>query len=423
MDTLQLENHIKESIREYFKIKEFKNNYKVPLSESTILVEDIIEAVDSLLNLRLTMSDKVRKFEEEWAAYNNTKHSILLNSGTSANFLALSILTNKTLKNRMNRGAEVITSPVTFPSSVFPIPQNGLVPVFVDVDLETMNIDPSKIETAITPKTKAILPVHFMGMPCDMKAIMEIAEKHDLFVIEDACEAHGAQVDNKKVGTFGDMGTHSFFFSHHIATGEGGSIITENETYAELAHCLKSYGWVRNMRKKDELSNKYRSVIDPRHLYVNIGYNLKPTEITAALGLHQISKIEEVIDHKRNVARQLNAKLSEFEDVLFLPHDKTGTKHTYLGYPIVIRSEASFDKFDMMNYLEKNSIETRQLEAGNMLQQPSIALFKHRVVGEIKNSKTIMRGGFFIGDHMGMDKEQIEYITTTISNFIESRPR
>jgi CDP-4-dehydro-6-deoxyglucose reductase, E1 len=406
-------------IIDYFKVNKFEHKYKVPLAESTIMGEDVVEAVDSLLNLKLTMGEKVKKFENMWAEYNGVKYCVLLNSGTSANFLALSTLTNPMLRNRMTIGNEVITTPVTFPSSVFPIAQLGLVPTFVDVDLESMNIDPSNIEAAITNNTKAILVVHFMGRPCDMKTIMDIANEHNLFVIEDACEAHGAEVDGKKVGTFGDMGTFSFFFSHHISTIEGGSIITNNEEYIELLHCLKAYGWVRNMKNKDEFIKKYGNYIDPRHLYVNMGYNFKPTELTAALGLNQISRLEDIIAHKRKVAKYLNKHLAEFEDFLILPKEKKGTRHAYLGYPIVIKPNAGFNKFDMMNYLESNGIETRQLEAGNVLQQPSISLFKHKVVGKIKNAEIIMQGGFFIGNHHGIDKEKMDYIVNVISDFIK----
>jgi CDP-6-deoxy-D-xylo-4-hexulose-3-dehydrase len=419
MDSENQANQIKKMTLDYFKSKKFTNKYKVPLAASTIVGEDVVEALDSLLNLKLTMGKKVKKFEEAWAKYNNVKHSILLNSGTSANFLALSALMNPLLKNKMVRGNEVVTSPVTFPSSVFPIAQLGLVPTFVDVNLESMNMDASKIEDALTDNTKAILAVHFMGYPCDMKDIMDIAREHNLFVIEDVCESHGAQVNGKKAGTFGDMGTFSFFFSHHISTIEGGSVITNNDEYAELVHCLKAYGWIRNLRNKEELSKKYGKTVDPRHLYVNLGHNLKPTELTAALGLHQIERIEDIIAHKRKVVEYLNKNLAEFEDLIILPHEKTGTRHTYLGYPIVIRPDAGFNKFDMMNHLENQGIETRQLEAGNMLQQPSIDLYKYRVVGDTKNAEIIMNGGFFIGNHGDIGKEELDYILTVFSSFLK----
>ncbi len=416
---------IKKLIYEYFKIKKFKHKYRIPLAVSTIEAEDIIEAIDSFLNLKLTMGEKTKLFEEKWSRYLGTKYSILVNSGTSANLLALSILSNPVLGDRrIKQGEEVITTPVTFPSSVYPIVQIGATPVFVDVDLETLNIDPYQIEKAISDKTKAILPVHFMGNPCEMKHIMEIAEKHDLYVVEDVCESHGCEVNGRKCGTFGDMGTFSFFFSHHISTIEGGSVVTNNDLYDEIGRVLRSYGWIRTLReeRRREIISRFKH-IDPRHLYVNIGYNFKPTEINAALGLHQIDRLESIIEAKRRNAEYLIRELSSIkglEDYIILPKERKGARHVWLGFPIVVKPDAPIDKFYVMDFLEKHGIETRQLEAGNVLEQPSSSLYRYRVVGEVKNSRVIMRGGLFFGNYHTMTKEDLNYIVGVFEKMIKT---
>ncbi len=418
-DTNLMANEIKKMIYQYFELKKFQHGkYRIPLAIPTFDGHDMMEVVDSLLSSKLTMGEKVAKFEELWAQYLDVGHSILVNSGHSANFLALATLSNPALPNRIRPGDEIITTPVTFPSSVYPIVHTNSVPVFVDVDLKTFDIDPNKIEDAITEKTKAILPVHFMGNPCEMEIIKELSDKHSLFLIEDTCESHGAEVNGKKAGTFGDIGTFSFFFSHHICTIEGGSMITNNDDYAELGKTLRSYGWIRNLRDKEKIAAHYKN-IDPRHLYVNIGFNFKPTEITAAIGMHQIDRIEEIIKQKGENAQYLIKNLDEFGDYFILPEERKGTRHTWLGFPLVVRPDASFDKLDVMNFLEEHGIETRQLEAANMLQQPSIKYYKHRIVGSMTNAEIIMRGGFFIGNYHKMSKEDLDYIINTFSDFFK----
>lgn len=418
-DTDSIANEIKKLIYQYFELKKFQHKYKIPLAVPTFDSEDIWEAVESLLSSNLTMGKKVANFETLWAQYLNIKHSILINSGHSANSLALAILSNPSLSNRIQPGDEVITTPVTFPSSVYPIIQIGAIPVFVDVDLDTLNINPEKIEDAITEKTKAIFPVHFMGNPCEMDIITEITSTRNLFLIEDVCESHGAEFKGKKAGTFGDIGTFSFFFSHHICTIEGGSLVTNNEEYDEICRTLRSYGWIRNLREKEKIASEYKH-IDPRHLYVNIGFNFKPTEITAALGMHQIKKIEDIIKHKRDNASYLIKNLQEFEEFVILPEEREGTRHTWLGFPLLVRPGSPFDKFDMMNFLENHGIETRQLEAGNMLQQPSIKYYRHKIVGDTRNAEIIMHGGFFFGNYHTMKKEDLDYIINILSDFFKN---
>jgi len=252
--------------KEYFssKAKEsfIPGKSKIPLNVPSYGWEEACEAIESILTTWVTMGKKVKQFEDMYAQYVGVPYAVMVNSGSSANLLAMSILTNPTLKNRIEPGDEVITPAVTWVTTVYPIINVGAVPVLVDVDLETFNISPEEIEKAITSRTKAIMPVHLVGNPCDIKRVMEIAKRHNLFVIEDACEATGAEIDGQKVGSFGDLATFSFFFSHHITTIEGGMVMTSNEELAELAKALRVFGWVRDLRDRDKIAARYKD-IDP----------------------------------------------------------------------------------------------------------------------------------------------------------------
>ena len=391
-------------------------NFRIPLAAPTITPEDIEEAIDSLRALQLTMGKKTKLFEAAWAKYVGVKDSVLTNSGTSAEDLAFYTLREA---GKLKPRDEVITSPVTFPSSVNAILHAGAVPVFIDVDLETLNFDERQIWEGVGEKTKAILPVHFMGNPCDMDQVMEAANEYKLSVIEDCAESHGAMVGDRKVGSFGDMGIFSFFFSHHISTIEGGSVVSDDDEYLMIARSLRSYGWIRALTdsQRESLAGRYSS-IDPRHLYINTGYNFKPTEINAAIGLHQIERIESIIEAKRRNAQYLIKHLSQvprFEEEFILPRERKGTRHSWLGFPLVAKRQS---KFQVMGFLEKNGIDTRQLEAGNMLQQPSATKYEYREIGSLPNARLVMKGGLFFGNYHTMSNEDLDYVVGVFEDFI-----
>ena len=239
-------------------------------------------------------------------------------------------------------------------------------------------------------------------------------------MIEDACEAHGAEYFGKKVGSFGDMATFSFFFSHHIATIEGGMLVTNNEYYAELAKALRAFGWIRDLKEKDEPARNYPN-IDPRFLFINLGFNIRPTEIQGAMGLHQIKKLDRFIEIRRENARYWGKRLGQYSDYLLLPQEKKGFKHVYFGYPITIKQEAPFTRRQLTEYLEQKGIETRPIMAGNITEQPVINLIEHRKVGNLRNSAFIMRKSFFFGNHHMIDKQRREYIADCIIEFIENK--
>ena len=266
------------------------------------------------------------------------------------------------------------------------------------------------------------MPVHLLGNPCDMKSIMDIANKRNLFIIEDSCEAHGAEFNSKRAGSFGDLATFSFFFSHHITTIEGGMVLTDNEEYAEMARALRVFGWVRDLKDKDKIAGSYKD-IDPRFLFINIGYNLRPTEIQGAFGIHQIKKLDKFIELRRQNARFWTENLERYSDYLWLHKERAGAKHVWFGYPITVNPKVPFTRKELVDFLEKKNVETRPIMSGNMDEQPVMKLFNYRKVGDLPNSKLIMQNSFFFGNHHGIDKEEREAILGYIEEFVSSKTK
>lgn len=393
---------------------------RIPLNIPSFGHEEILEALDSLLSTNVTMGRKVRQFEEMFAEYVGVKNAVMVNSGSSANLLALSILTNPALKGRLQPGDEVITPALTWATTVFPIQNVGAVPVLVDVGLETLNLIPAEVEKAITPRTRAIMPVHLLGNPCDMDGIMAIARRHRLLVIEDACEAHGAEYRGRKVGSFGDLATFSFFFTHHISTIEGGMLVTDNEEYADLARALRVFGWIRDLKQRDTIAERYPD-IDARFLFTNTGYNLRPTEIQGAFGIHQIGKLEGYIEARRENAQYWQERLRAFEEFVLLHAEAEGTRHVWFGTALTVKPNAPFDRTEFVDHLEALGVETRPIMAGNISEQPAMQFFPYRQVGELPNARFIHRNSFFFGNHHGVGAAEREAIADYIREFIQEK--
>ena len=389
---------------------------RIPLSVPTYGSEEVIEALESLMSTWVTMGKKVGTFEQMFADYLGASHSTMVNSGSSANLLALSALTSPAFTDPIKPGDEIITPTVTWATTVFPIANVGATPVLVDVGLESFNIDPEAVERAITPRTRAILLVHLLGNPCEMDALKDIAGRHNLYLIEDSCEAHGAEYMGQKVGTFGDVSTFSFFFSHHISTIEGGMIVTDNKEMSELIRSLRVFGWVRELENRDELAKKYEE-IDHRFLFVNNGYNFRPTEIQGAFGMHQMPRLEPFIDGRRENAAYWTKHLGEFSDYLILPEEAPGTRHVWFGYPVTVRPEAPFSRKDLVLFLESRGLETRPIMAGNIAEQPAMGLVPHRVDGPLDNARKIQRQSFFFGNHQAIGEEERDAVVNYFKDF------
>ena len=392
----------------------------IPLNVPSFGWEEVTEALDSLLSSRTTMGPKVRRFEERFAEYIGVRHAVMVNSGSSANLLALSVLANPALQGHLQPGDEVITPALTWATTVFPIINVGALPVLVDVDPHTFNIDPREIERAITPRTRAVMPVHLLGNPCDMDRITAIARRHNLLVIEDCCEAHGAEWRGSRVGAFGDIGTFSFFFTHHISTMEGGMLLTNSDEYADLARTLRVFGWVRDRSDAETVAGRYPE-IDPRFLFTNVGYNLRPTELQGAFGIHQIDKLDAFIEARRENARYWHEALRPYSAYLLAHKEAPDTRHVWFGFPLTVRPDAPFRPSELIAHLEARGVETRPIMAGNISEQPAMRLLPHRTSGHLPNARYIHRNAFFFGNHHGIGPAQREAIAGYITEFIEER--
>ena len=407
-----LQQHFENSREEFIPGKT-----KISIASPTYGFAEVNEALDSLLSTWVTMGKKVKKFENSFGRYIGSKYSVMVNSGSSANLLALSILTNPKFSKRIEAGSEVLTPAVTWATTLFPIVNVNLVPSIIDVGLEDFNLDVDKLRKSITKKTKAIMPVHLLGNPANMKEIIDIAKEYDLFVIEDSCEAHGAEFNNKKIGSFGDISTFSFFLSHHISTIEGGMLLTKNEEIFELAKSMRIFGSIRDQKNKKQIAKK-NPELDPRFLFDSLGYNIRPTEIQGAFGIHQIKKLEKFIKIRTCNANFWNKKLAKFSNYLLLHSQRPNTRHAWFAYPITVRSPAPFSRDQLVNFLEKKNIETRPIMAGDITKQPAINLVKKKINRPLNNSKLIHSNSFFIGVHQGIGKIQRDYVVSVFEEFM-----
>jgi CDP-4-dehydro-6-deoxyglucose reductase, E1 len=392
---------------------------RIPLTVPTYGAEEVMESLESLLSTWVSMGKKVKRFEEMFARYLGTRHAVMVNSGSSANLLAMSVLTNSMIHDSIPPGSEVITPAVTWVTTVYPIVNAGCIPVLVDVELESYNVKPEAVESAVTSKTKAVVPVHLLGNPCKIDAIEKTARENGLFVLEDSCESTGADFHGKKVGTFGDMGTFSFYLSHHISTIEGGMVVTDDDEKYECLKAMRAFGWVRDLSEAKRYAGENQG-IDSRFLFLTRGFNFRPTEIQGAFGMHQIGKLERFIDLRRRNASYWNKRLGNYRDVLVLPHEDQETRHVYFGYPITIRRDAGFTREEITQELEKKGIETRPIMAGNVAEQPVAKQIPCRIAGDLENSKLIMRNSFFFGNHNGIGLAERKYIAGCIMQFIDS---
>lgn len=382
---------------------------RIPLNVPTYGAAEVIEALDSLMSTWVTMGKKVKAFEEMWAGYIGQSHGIMTNSGSSANLLALTVLGLKSKD-------QVITPALTWSTTIFPIAQAGALPVLVDVQRDSYNIDPQAIEDAINPRTRVIMVVHLLGNPCNMDAIMDIADRHNLIVLEDCCEAHGAEYHGKKVGSFDELSTYSFFFSHHISTIEGGMVLTGASAWADDIRSLRAHGWVREMSNRDEIAAENPSV-DPRFLFATPGYNFRPTEIGGAFGIHQLPRLEGLVELRRENAAYFNRVLADYQDYLTLPSEAPETRHSYFAYPITVNEQAPFTKKELQDYLESRGLETRPIEGGNMAIQPAMKYVPHLGM-KLDNAQYINDNGFFFGNHQGIGEEQREAIVSYFREFM-----
>lgn len=395
------------------------NRPVVRLHEPSFGAAEVSAMVEQSLSTFVTMGKQVRAFEEQAAKYFDAKYCVMNNSGSSANLLAVAALANPAWKHSLKPGDEVIVPALSWATTVWPLIQHQLVPVFVDCDLSTYNFDMQKLEAAITTRTRAIMLVHVYGNPCDMDAIMALAKKYRLYVIEDTCESMGATYHGKPVGSIGDLGTMSLYFSHHITTFEGGLTFTNNFDMAELLRVLRAHGWSREADEKEKYIQDYPD-IDPRFIFINIGYNLRPTEVQAVMGSKQLPKLAGFVAARRVARDHYLQGLSKYADVLSFQQEQKGGVASWFGFGMVVNEKAPFSVKDITTFLNQRNIETRPIIAGNMARHPALTMFTYRSAGTLANCDTIMKRGFAIGCHHAVDKAACDYVIGVVDEFMKA---
>ena len=400
----------------------------VPPSGKLLDATELKYMVDASLDGWLTTGRFNTVFEKKLAAFIGVKHLITVNSGSSANLVAFSTLTSPKLGDRaIKQGDEVIGVAAGFPTTVNPILQFGAVPVFVDVDRLTHNIDADKIEAAIGPKTKAIMLAHSLGNPFNLDVVTALCKKYKLWLVEDCCDALGSTYRGQMVGTFGDIATLSFYPAHHITMGEGGAVFTNHDELKTIAESFRDWG--RDCycapgkdntcgKRFDQQLGTLPHGYDHKYTYSHLGYNLKITDMQAACGLAQLDRLEGFIEARKRNFAHLSAALADVEDFLILPEASSGSDPSWFGFPVTLREEAGINRVDLLEYLDQHKIGTRLLFAGNLVRQPSMSGRDVRVVGDLPVADRIMRDTFWIGVWPGLTETQLDYAASHIRTFL-----
>ncbi|MEY3200785.1 MAG: lipopolysaccharide biosynthesis protein RfbH [Pseudomonadota bacterium] len=400
----------------------------IPPSGKVVGAAEIKNMVDASLDGWLTTGRFNDAFEARLAKYLGVAHLITVNSGSSANLVAFSTLTSPRLGERaIKPGDEVISVAAGFPTTVNPILQFGAVPVFVDIHIPTYNIDSEALEAAISPKTRAIMLAHTLGNPFNLEAVTRIARKHGLWLIEDCCDALGSTYQGQRVGTFGDIGTLSFYPAHHITMGEGGAVFTNNPELKRIAESFRDWGrdcycapgrdntcGKRFCWKLGELPVGY----DHKYVYSHIGYNLKITDMQAACGLAQLDRLEEFIAARKRNFAFLKDRLRSCEEFLILPDATPGSDPSWFGFPVTLRDTAPVSRVDLLGYLDQNKIGTRLLFAGNLTRQPSMIGRHYRVAGSLANSDVVMNNTFWLGVYPGLNEQSLDFLAEKMESFL-----
>lgn len=422
---LELRSQVFAAVREYYQFKfqplQFiPGKTYIPASGKVFDEHELLKLIDASLDFWLTTGRYANEFEKRFAEWMGVKYCSLVNSGSSADLLALTALTSPKLgEKRLQPGDEVITVAAGFPSTVSPILQNQLVPVFLDVTLPTYNIDVSLLEAALSPRTRAIMVAHTLGNPFDLDTVVSFANKHNLWIIEDNCDATGSLYQGKKTGTFGHLATVSFYPAHHITMGEGGAVLTND---GQLKRIVESFrDWGRDCHcdpGKDNTCGKRFSWqlgdlpfgYDHKYTYSHIGYNLKMTDMQAAVGCAQLDKLDEFVTRRQQNFQFLYQSLKDLEVFFILPEATPKSEPSWFGFLLAVRPDSPFSRHQVVQYLEKHKIGTRLLFAGNLLRQPAYKNIPCRMVGNLENSDFVMDSAFWIGVFPGISKEMLDYM-------------
>jgi len=399
----------------------------IPVSGRVFDAEDLVLLVDASLDFWLTSGRYANTFEKNLASFLGVRHAILCNSGSSANLLAISSLTSEKLEKRcLKPGDEVITVASGFPTTVNPIFQNGLIPVFLDIDLETYNVRVEDLEDALSPRTRAVFLAHTLGNPFNLDAVQEFVRRHDLWLLEDNCDALGSTYRERYTGSFGDISTASFYPAHHITMGEGGCVLTSSPILKLIIESFRDWGrdcWCDPGhdntcgKRFDWQLGKLPYGYDHKYIYSHIGYNLKITDLQAAVGVSQLKKLPVFISSRKQNWQTLFNGLKSLEEFFILPKRTLNSDPSWFGFLLTIRENAPFNRTDIVQYLESKKIATRQLFGGNLVKQPAYKSQNYRIAGTLKNTDIVMNQSFWIGVYPGLTSEMLKYVIEVITNY------
>lgn len=432
-----LHKHILDLVRDYYHARHSGREFapgtsKVPYAGRVFDEQELVAAVDTMLDFWLTLGPQGDAFERELAGYVGTKHALVVNSGSSANLIALATLTSPQLERPLVPGDEVLTVAAGFPTTVAPIVQYRCVPVFVDVTLETANVLVDRLAEAVGPKTRAVMLAHALGNPYDLDGVLDVVKRHDLYLIEDNCDALGSQYRGQRTGTFGHLATQSFYPPHHLTMGEGGAVLTGSGRLRRIAESFRDWGrdcWCAS--GKDNTCGKrfgwqlgrLPHGYDHKYTYSHLGYNLKPLDVQAAIGRQQLKKLDGFVAARRANHARLAAALKPYEEHLILPEAAPHSEPSWFGLLLTVRDGAPFTRAELVGHLEQRGVQTRQLFGGNLLRQPAFEGVAHRVVGDLTNTDKIMNDAFFIGVYPGLTPPMLDHMEQSFAEFFQGLGR
>ncbi|MGA2962643.1 MAG: lipopolysaccharide biosynthesis protein RfbH [Candidatus Korobacteraceae bacterium] len=404
----------------------------IPVAGRVFDSAEMRSLVDSALDFWLTTGRFAEQFEREFARFMGMRAASLVNSGSSANLVALASLTSPKLgKRALKPGDEVITVAAGFPTTVNPIIQCGLIPVFVDVEIPTYNVDVARLEQALSPRTRAVMLAHTLGNPFNVDAVMELVRRHDLWLVEDCCDAVGSEYHERKVGTFGDLATTSFYPAHHITMGEGGCVLTNAPLLKTLVESFRDWGrdcWC-DPGKDNTCGKRFDWQLgelpygyDHKYTYSHIGYNLKATDMQAAVGVAQLGKLPSFIETRRRNFARLREGLRDLEEFFVLPDATPGSLPSWFGFPLLVRAGAPFTRSDFVRLLDAKKIGTRLLFGGNLVRQPAYRDLAYRVAGTLENTDQVADGVFWIGVYPGLTPQMLDYVVDSFHAIVAERP-
>ncbi len=437
-DVARLRQEILAKVGEYYRLAHAGQGPNAPFVPGETFVNyggrvyderELQAGVEAILDFWLTDGPRAEAFSDDLEAYLGLKHILTVNSGSSGNLVAMTTLRSAQLDRPLQAGDEVITPAATFPTTVAPIVQNGLIPVFVDCKVGTYNIDVDLLEAGLSDRTRAVFVPHILGNPVEMDAVMAFAAAHDLYVIEDTCDALGSVFDGKPCGTFGHLATFSFYPAHHITTGEGGAVGTNDSRLHHIAHTIRDWGrdcWCDHRSDRNgECGQRFDWEIpglgepyDHRYYFTEIGYNLKMTDVQAAIGIPQIAKLESFVAARKRNFQILYEGLLPYQDRLILPEWSPKADPAWFAFTLAVPETAPFTRRELNDYLKERKIETRYLFAGNILHQPGYANIPRRVATPLTETDRVLKSALFIGVYPGMDDARLGYMLQAFEDFL-----